>query len=183
MRYLLLITLLVGIGSLQAQIWPKRTIPLDLAEPAVKEAMIAFPDHKSNRQLFMYAFCEAFLDQWRWGSRSGTITRQHDKSPYSQGYDAGMRALAGDLKEFNITPSDFGYVLKSIEGTYKGRFESSEFEIAATGERLHTNLGLIEGLPKGKVRINVWMSPETDLGFGHMNQWKREIIINQIEKQ
>ena len=183
MRYLLLITLLVGIGSLQAQIWPKRTIPLDLAEPAVKEAMIAFPDHKSNRQVFMYAFCEAFLDQWRWGSRSGTITRQNDKSPYSQGYDAGMRALAGDLKEFNITPSDFGYVLKSIEGTYKGGFESSEFEIARTGERFHSNFGFIEELPKGKVRINVWMSPETELGFGHMNQWEREIIINQIEKQ
>jgi hypothetical protein len=183
MRPLLLITLLIGIGSLHAQIWPKRTIPLNLAEPAAKEAMVAFPDNKSNRQLFMYAFCQAFLDQWRWGSRSGTITRQHDKSPYSQGYDAGMRALAGDLKESSISPEDFGYVLKTIEGTYKGGFESSEFKVEGSGERFYTNFGNISDLPEGKVRINVWMSPETELGFGHMNQWKREIIINEIENK
>ena len=183
MRYLLLITLLIGIGSLQAQIWPKRTIPLNLAEPAVKEAMIAFPDHKSNRQLFMYAFCEAFLDQWRYIARPGTIRHGDDKSAYSQGYNAGLRALAGDLKQSSIGPDDFGYVLKTIEGTYKGGFESSEFKVEATGERFHTNPGFIKDLPEGKVRINVWMSPETELGFGHMNQWKREIIINEIENK
>ena len=168
---------------LHAQISPERTIPLALAEPAAKKAMMAFPDNKNERLYFMYAFCEAFLDQWRFMAHPHTVIWGDEKSSGSQGYKAGVAALSGELKDARITPSDFGYVIKSIEGTYKGGSESSEFLIDATGERFHTNLGFIEKLPSGKVRINVWMSPETQLGFGHFNQWKREIIINQIESK
>jgi len=178
MRHFFLIAFLSGVGSL-----PARTIPVELAEPSANAAMVAFPDDRNSRLTFMFSFCEAFLDQWRHiaSPHPQTIPRG-DKSPYDQGYNAGLRALAGDLKKNDISPSDFGYILKTIEGTYKGEFESSEFQIDKTGERFHTNFGFVTGLPEGKVRINVWMSPETELGFGHFNQWKREIIIVEIEK-
>ena len=185
MRCLLLIAFLLGHGSLHAQ---SNTIPLALAESAVKQAMVAFPDNEKSRRSFMYAFCEAWLDQWRCMARTSEFPRTTSRDQgYTEpsrklGYEAGLKAVTRDFSDSNISPSDFGYVLKSIEGTYRGRFESSEFEIDATGERFHTNFGFVTELPNGKVRINVWMSPETEHGFGHFNQWKREIIIVEIEK-
>jgi hypothetical protein len=178
MRLLLFLVFLSSVCTLEAQ---KPTIPTTLAEPAANAAMAAFPNDRNKRLIFMSSFCEAFLDQWRHIASPQTIARG-DQSPYDQGYNAGLRALAGDLKQNDVTPSDFGYLNKTIEGTYNGDIESSEF-IEETGERFHTNFGFITRLPAGKVRINVWMSPDTVLGFGHFNQWKREIIICEIENK
>jgi hypothetical protein len=174
MRLLFILAVLLGFCPLRAQ-----TIPVALAESASKQAMMAFPDSKEDRIVFMQSFCEPFLDQWRYMARPVEILHGDAKTPYARGYKAGLKALAGN-PQLSVDPGEFGYVFKTIEGTYNGGFELSEFVVDGTGERFHTNSGMLAKLPEGKVRLNVWMSPETVRGFGHFNQWKREIILVEI---
>jgi hypothetical protein len=163
-----------------AQIRPARTIPLHLAEDAVITAQKEFPDDKQSRYGFIDSYCQAFLDSWRYGDRFNNLQRGASSDSLEKGYTAGRKALREENKASFISPSDFGYLIQDLEGEYTGRFERSEFIANKTGERFHVNLGNEKRLPAGNTKIRAYVSPETALGFGHFNGWKREIIVIKV---
>ena len=166
-------------------------IPLALAEPAVEAAKKEWPDNADMRRVFISSYCEAFLDAWRYGRRADNIGITKRYRSGFVGYETGMQAKLKELKNTRITPADFGYKTVSIEGTYKSTFEISEFIEGVTGERYYVNLGDVEVLPQGKVRLLAWVSPEASLlmgherlvGFGHMGRCKLELIVIHVENQ
>jgi len=180
----LLLFLLIFSTALQAQSLP---IPLKLAEPAVTAAQKAFPDNKESRLPFIQGYCQSFLDSWRDGIHAANVTRGFSDKPTEAGYSAGKAALAAEAaakaREVGVSPADFGYTMKVIEGTFVPGFETSHFLTADTGEKFHTCFGMVNTLPEGKVKVNVWISPEALMGYGHMGQWKREIILIGIQTE
>lgn len=165
------------IGSAHARSWSTRPIPAYLAEPAVLAAQSVFPDDKAAREHFIGAYCEAFLDVWRYGKRIDKVGRAFSAEAYDHGYRVGLKASREDLSYAVISPADFGYVLKTLKGLYKADFEKSEFVVADIDERFHLHHGRVEHFPSGEYEITAWVSPESSLGFGHFGQWKREIIV------
>jgi|GEM_PF-6701915 len=152
------------------------TIPLVLAERAVEKALKDYPSDKEARLTFIETYCRAFLDEWRFGTMSHTTVSFSDKIAQSA-YAAGVEDRIKLRGEFNVSPSDYGYTIKTITGFYSGGFEVSELIEEPTKEKFHVNFGDVEGLPQGVVRVQAWVSPEHHIGFGHDALWKREIIL------
>ena len=180
----LLPLILTSVMALQtcaiAQSWPKRTIPVQLAEDAVIAAQKEFPDDKQKRCDFIDSYRMAFLFSLRCGGQTENLHVGFSDDVRQKGYDAGVYALNESSNRPSISPEDFGYVIKELEGEYIGGFEKSEFTVEATGERYHLNKGRIKRMPRGRIKIWAYVSPESPTGYGHFGGWKREIIVVRV---
>jgi hypothetical protein len=163
-----------------AQTWPAKTIPLHLAEDAVIAAQNEYPEDKQSRYGFIDSYCMAFLYSLRFGDQNTNVHLGYSDDARQKGYNAGINALREGSIGTSITPADFGYLIKDLEGEYHGGFEKSEFVVSTTGERYHLNKGNEKRIPAGNIKIRAYVSPESSLGYGHFNGWKREIIVIQV---
>lgn len=172
--------LLLALCASRAQAHPERMIPLVLAEPAVQAALEAFPESRESRYGFIDGYCEAFLDHWRHCARisAGRFRKSFTNAPRTCGYAEGNEALPDQMKKTHVTPLDFGYTLQTLTGTFTQGFEKKQFTVAATNEKIWLSRGLLRSLPADReITISAFVSPLSRLGFGHMNQWKRELIV------
>ncbi|CAM2767870.1 hypothetical protein [Rariglobus hedericola] len=166
-----------------AQAFPPRPpIPSVLVEPALAAAKAAFPDDKEKRLNYISGYCEAFLDNFRYGSRIQNVYRNSD-DVWNSGRNSGLKAFPEIQKNSYISPMDFGYTLQTLTGTYVTGFETGHFLLSETKEKVEIFLGAVDSLPADReIRIKAFVSPESIIGVGHFNAYRRSIIVVQHEK-
>ena len=162
---------------------PRPAIPSALVESAVDSAKAAFPNEKEKRLSYIDGYCSAFMDHFRYGSRISNLTVRRSDEAWMTGRKAGLESFPEAQKEQHLSPLDFGYTIQSLTGTYAGGFETNHFRIKGTGERLEIFLGTVDSLPVDtEVTIQAYVSPESLIGVGHFNAYKRSIIVMKHEK-
>lgn len=155
-------------------------IPVELAEPAVQHALKAFPHNAEYRKQFIRGYADAYLYSLRVGKSFKHLTVNSTEAG-NLGYATAAKEILRAGKSDSIHPEAFGYRFIQMTGVYRSDLELSELE-TDDGRKYHVSRGDVEEIPQEvKVKLSGWLSPEWGLGFGHVSQWKQEIIVLTVE--
>jgi hypothetical protein len=164
----------------------------------------------SEKDLFRYGvgFCSSFRLAVLEGLYNSPGMNDEIDSAFSQGsYDGAMYAENRESSEElrNVGPATYGYTKQRVSGVYVSGFEVSKFMPAESdevwwliqNEDFHEELVKVIGL-KGSgngqwsggvflpsnvpvsIKIQGLVSPKVQDRYGHLNQYEREVIVQNV---